>query len=92
MSRPSTDTRTELAVEKYRREGIIPSRVTLRFLALLKPKELSGLATKFELQARTSTLSFDKKTFASRQANRRRNLSRLKRVRSEIAQRPRRKK
>jgi hypothetical protein len=82
MPKPSTDTVTERAVERYRRQRIIPARVTLRFLALLRPGELKGLARKFALLARQKNFDTDRA-----QSDRQLYRARLRRVESELTQR-----
>lgn len=49
MSKPSTDTATELAVAEFRNTGVIPKPLTLRFLALLNKKELASLSRSLKL-------------------------------------------
>ena len=59
MSKPSTDTVTERQVARYRHEKMIPARVTLRFLALLKKDELATLARFYANKRENTVFSFD---------------------------------
>lgn len=83
MSKPSTDTATERAVQTWRQERELPARLTLRFLALLRPGELESLERRYSVALRTRLLPGTNK-----EAMRRLQRARLARVRSELAQRP----
>lgn len=78
--KPSTDTATEQAVAVFRKTGVIPSPLTLRFLALLTKPELASLSRKLKLAIDNHEL------FADR-AKKRRQWSQFERVQSERPQR-----
>ena len=82
MSRASTDTATERYVAEYRESGNLPARMTLRFLALLNKKELTGLARKLKLEIDNHELPN-----TGGRARKRRKWAQFERVQSERRQR-----
>ncbi|MEP6743422.1 MAG: hypothetical protein ABJB61_13065 [bacterium] len=82
MSKPSTDTVTERAVATYRETGVIPARLTLRFLALLKKQELASLSRKLKLAIDNRELPG-----TGGETRKRRQWARFERVQSERRQR-----
>ena len=80
MTKRSTDSATEQAVAEFRKTGIVPNPLTLRFLALLKKPQLASLSRKLKLAIDNHEL------FADR-AKKRRQWSQFERVQSERRQR-----
>lgn len=80
MTKPSTDTVTEQLVGVFRKTGVTPKALTLRFLALLKKPELASLSRKLKLAIDNHEL------FADR-AKKRRQWAQFERVQSERRQR-----
>jgi hypothetical protein len=86
MAKPSTDTATERAVARYRDDGYIPARMTLRFLALLTKKELAELDRDYSQRTKNQVVplySDSKKQKAFTRFLR----ARLERIQSERRQR-----
>jgi hypothetical protein len=82
MTKPSTDTVTEQSVATFRKTGVIPKPLTLRFLALLNKKELASLSRKLKLAIDNLQLPG-----AKDRAQRRRQWAQFERVQSERRQR-----
>lgn len=80
MTKPSTDTVTERAVAVFRKTGVIPNPLTLRFLALLKKPELASLSRKLKL-------AIDNHELFTERAKKRRQWAQFERVQSERRQR-----
>jgi hypothetical protein len=82
MSKPSTDTATEQAVAVFRKTGVIPNPLTLRFLALLRKPELASLSRKLKLAIDNHELPN-----TGGRARKRRQWAQFERVQSERRQR-----
>ena len=80
--KPSTDTKTERSVAAYREDRILPARMTLRFLALLRKGELASLARVLKLRIDNRELPE-----TNGPARRRRQWRQFERVQSERRQR-----
>jgi len=78
----STDTPTEQAVADFRKTGVMPTRLTLRFLALINKKELAGLSRKLKLAIDNHELPN-----TGGRARKRRQWAQFERVQSERRQR-----
>ncbi len=80
--KPSINTVTGRAVDSFRETDAIPARLTLRFLALLTKKELTGLARKLKLAIDNNELPH-----TGGRARKRRQWAQFERVQSERRQR-----